>query len=65
MAEQAVLPAAVAQDVDVILNCEPLVDEAVLLRVQADTLEGNYTPVAMAGGLVDFQMSRGLLGVST
>jgi hypothetical protein len=61
----AARPAAAAQDVDVILNGDPLVDEAVLLRVLADTLQGDYTPVATAGGFVDFQLSRGLLGVST
>jgi len=44
---------------------DPLVDEAVLLRVLADALQGDYTPVATAGGFVDFQLSRGLLGVST
>jgi len=65
VAERAVLPAAAAQDVDVILNGDPLVDEAVLLRVLADALQGDYTPAATAGGFVDFQLSRGLLGVST
>jgi altronate dehydratase len=65
VAERAVLPAAAAQDVDVILNGDLMVDEAVLLRVLADTVQGDYTPVATAGGFVDFQLSRGLLGVST
>jgi altronate dehydratase len=65
VAERAVLRAAAAQDVDVILNGDAAVDEAVLLRVLADTLHRDYTPVANAGGFVDFQLSRGLLGVST
>lgn len=65
VAERTILPAAAAQDVDVILNGDPAVDEAVLLRVLADTVQGDYTPVATAGGFVDFQLSRGLLGVST
>ena len=64
-AERSVLRAAAAQDVDVILNGDTVVDEAVLLRVLADTVQGDYTPVANAGGFVDFQLSRGLLGVST
>jgi altronate dehydratase len=65
VAERSVLRAAAAQDVDVILNGDVAVDEAVLLRVLADTAQGDYTPVANAGGFVDFQLSRGLLGVST
>ncbi|MDI1335192.1 MAG: UxaA family hydrolase [Lacunisphaera sp.] len=65
VAERAVLPAAARQDVDVILNGDIVIDEAVLLRVLCDTAQGDYTPVASAGGFVDFQLSRGLLGVST
>lgn len=65
VAERAVFRAAAAQDVDVILNGDLTVDEAVLLRVLADAVQGDYTPVANAGGFVDFQLSRGLLGVST
>jgi altronate dehydratase len=65
VAERAVLRAAAAQDVDVLLNGDLAVDQAVLLRVLADALQGDYTPVANAGGFVDFQLSRGLLGVST
>jgi hypothetical protein len=65
VAERSALRAAAAQDVDVILNGDPVVDEAVLLRVLADAVQGDYTPAANAGGFVDFQLSRGLLGVST
>ena len=65
VAERTVLPAAASQDVDVILNGDAAVDEAVLLRVLGDTVQGDYTPVANAGSFVDFQLSRGLLGVST
>ena len=65
VAERSVLRAAAAQDVDVLLNGDVVVDEAVLLRVLADAVQGDYTPVANAGGFVDFQLSRGLLGVST
>ena len=65
VAERSVLRAAAAQDVDVILNGDLVVDEAVLRRVLADTVQGDYTPTASAGGFVDFQLSRGLLGVST
>jgi altronate dehydratase len=65
VAERSVLRASAAQDVDVILNGDLAVDEAVVLRVLADAVQGDYTPVANAGGFVDFQLSRGLLGVST
>ena len=65
VAARSVLPAAAAQDVDVILHGDVTIDEAVLLRVLSDTVQGGYTPVASAGGFVDFQLSRGLLGVST
>ena len=65
VAARSVLPAAAAQDVDVILQGDVTIDEAVLLRVLSDTVQGGYTPVASAGGFVDFQLSRGLLGVST
>ena len=65
VAERGVLPAAAAQDVDVLLNGDVAVDEPVLLRVLADTVQGDYTPAANAGGFTDFQLSRGLLGVST
>jgi altronate dehydratase len=65
VAERSVLRAAAAQDVDIVLNGDLAVAEAVMLRVLADTLQGDYTPVANAGGFVDFQLSRGLLGVST
>ena len=64
-AERAVLRAASAQDVDVILNGDATIDEAVILRVLVDALQGDYTPTANAGGFVDFQLTRGLLGVST
>jgi hypothetical protein len=36
-----------------------------LQRLVTATVERTYTPVASAGGFVDFQLSRGLLGVST
>lgn len=65
VAERAVLPAAARQDVDVMLGDDAVIDESVLLRFLCDTAQGNYTPVASAGGFVDFQLSRGLLGVST
>lgn len=64
-ADRTVLPAAARQDVDVILQGDVAVDEAALLRVLCATAQGDYTPAANAGGFVDFQLSRGLLGVST
>lgn len=65
VAERSTLPAAAAGDVDVILKGDLVADEVELLRVLARTAEGRQTPVASAGGFVDFQLSRGLLGVST
>ena len=36
-----------------------------LLRLVLDTASRRYTPRLMAQGNVDFQLTRGLLGVST
>jgi len=52
-------------DVDLVLNES---DAAAALRLRELVLaaaQQRYTPVAAAGGFVDFQLSRGLLGVST
>jgi altronate dehydratase len=65
IAEPGILPVEAAQDVDLILEGDPAKDEAALLQLLTDTLQGARMPVATAGGFTDFQLSRGLLGVST
>jgi altronate dehydratase len=65
IAERSVLPAAAAVDVDLLLSGDLSRDEGDLLRLLASTAEGGFAPAANAGGFVDFQLSRGLLGVST
>jgi altronate dehydratase len=65
VAEAGILPASMARDVDVILEGSVVADEAALLHRLADTVQGISTPAATVGGFTDFQLSRGLLGVST
>ena len=52
-------------DVDVVLAGEVSVDEATLRALLLAIVQRERQPVANAGGFVDFQLSRGLLGVST
>jgi altronate dehydratase len=52
-------------DVDFVLTPAAEADAGALLRLVADVATGDLTPAANAGGFVDFQLSRGLLGVST
>ena len=63
--ERGGLAPGAAQDVDVLLTGETATDVAELSRLLAATAQGLYTPVANSGGFVDFQLARGLLGVST
>ena len=65
IAEEATLPAAATADVDVVFTADGDANLALLHRLLTATARGAYTPVASAGGFVDFQLSRGLLGVST
>ncbi len=65
VAEPGILPASMRPDVDVMLEGDALADEATLLRWLADLAQGVRQPAATAGGFTDFQLSRGLLGVST
>ena len=65
VAAPGALAAAARADVDAVLTGEVAADEATLLRLVAATVQGERQPVANAGGFVDFQLSRGLLGVST
>ncbi len=64
-AEPDVLPAASVADVDLLLTPDADANESALLRLLGAVAQGDLLPVANAGGFVDFQLSRGLLGVST
>ena len=59
------LSPASASDVDVLLSGDVTEDEINLLELISEAAEGTLRPVARASGSVDFQISRGLLGVST
>jgi hypothetical protein len=65
IAEAGVLPPGARADVDLVLGGDALAGERDLRRLLAGTVQGEYMPAANAGGFVDFQLSRGLLGVST
>jgi altronate dehydratase len=65
IAEAATLPAAATADVDLVFTADGDANLARLHGLLTATARGAYTPVASAGGFVDFQLSRGLLGVST
>ena len=66
IAETGALPAAAVADVDAVFSVDDGAANLVALqRLVTATVERTYTPVASAGGFVDFQLSRGLLGVST
>ena len=65
IAETGALPAAALVDVDHVFTDDRTANRLALQRLVTTTLERTYTPVANSGGFVDFQLSRGLLGVST
>ncbi|MEI6051197.1 MAG: UxaA family hydrolase, partial [Opitutaceae bacterium] len=65
IAETGALPAAALVDVDHVFTDDRAANRLALQRLVMTTLERTYTPVANSGGFVDFQLSRGLLGVST
>jgi len=65
IAAPGALPPAALADVDAVLTGEIVADTATLHRLLAATARGEFLPAATAGGFVDFQLSRGLLGVST
>jgi hypothetical protein len=65
VAEPGALPVNAIADVDLVLDGIPGADEAALARILVGTLQGDYMPVASAGGFTDFQLTRGLLGVTT
>jgi hypothetical protein len=65
VAEQGALSASAAKDVDLILSGDAETDETALVRLVCEAATGDFLPAANRGGFVDFQLSRGLLGVST
>lgn len=54
-----------ADDIDAFLSGDAAADEAALLQLLIATAQCDFTPAATAGGFLDFQLSRGLLGVTT
>jgi altronate dehydratase len=54
-----------AADVDLVLTGDAAADDLALFDLLRSALQGENAPVANTGGFVDFQLSRGLLGVST
>jgi hypothetical protein len=65
VAETGVLEEKAVEDVDIVLTGNAETDVAVVLRHLSATVSGELIPSAATGGFVDFQLSRGLLGVST
>ena len=59
------LMAGAVQDVDIELSDDVVADVATLLRRLCAIASGEFPTRASSGGFVDFQLSRGLLGVST
>ncbi len=54
-----------AADVDVFLSGDAVADEATLTLLIIAAAQQDRTPVANAQGFVDFQLTRGLLGLTT
>ena len=54
-----------ADDIDFFLTGHTSGDESALLRALAAVAHREFTPAASARGFVDFQLTRGLLGVTT
>ena len=65
IAEGALLPTAFVPDVDLVIADGGDRAAAAMLGLLAATAQGDYIPVATSRGLVDFQITRGALGVST
>jgi len=65
IAETGALPTAAVADVDAVFSDDGAANRAALRGLVTASVERTYTPVANSGGFVDFQLSRGLLGVST
>jgi hypothetical protein len=54
-----------SEDIDLMLEGDAADSLEKLRELLLATLRRDYTPVSTAGGFVDFQLSRGLLGVTT
>jgi hypothetical protein len=54
-----------AEDIDLFLNDSPSADLAAISALLVAVAERTHTPAATASGHVDFQLTRGELGVST
>lgn len=54
-----------ADDLDLFLSGDTSADEAALCRIMVAVAQRELTPAATAQGFVDFQLTRGELGVST
>ena len=64
-AESAQPAAFAASEIDVVLSGDAIRDEAELWKILAAVAQGERNPAAMAQGFVDFQLTRGLLGLTT
>ena len=65
LVEPALLGSATSADVDLVLTGDEPADDQALFALIRAAMQGERAPVANTGGFVDFQLSRGLLGVST
>ena len=54
-----------ADDIDLFLSREAVADEAAIVRLVVEVAQRAHEPVALAQGFVDFQLTRGLLGITT
>ena len=54
-----------ADDIDTFLTGDAAADRAILQRWIAEVAERDRVPTAATNGFVDFQLTRGLLGVTT
>jgi altronate dehydratase len=65
VAEAAQRGVLAADDIDAFLSGDAATDEATLGRLLAAVAQREQTPAVTAQGFTDFQLTRGLLGVST
>ncbi|MSU70582.1 MAG: altronate hydrolase [Opitutaceae bacterium] len=65
VAEAAQRGIVAADDIDAFLSGDAATDEATLARLLVAVAQRQHTPAVTAQGFTDFQLTRGLLGVST
>jgi len=65
VAAPGVLPAAAGAEIDAVLTGAPAADADALLALVARVARGELTPAANAQGNIDFQLTRGELGLTT